>query len=243
MTRSRQPFLSVVICAWLLAGCLPQESIPLDVPDGWVNEGVLWWRATADTNGVFPNLETLLSMGAATVDQMEVLSSPGEFSERAARRRLITHVKQSLIPMFRNQPEVVDSLFERYVVPKMANARIYGDVRPVVKEFKLEGYRTIARHFREPYSMTKMGVDIPVPIPDSLRDKGIVGRVFMQVFISEDGDPIAIKKLRSVHPVLDRIAVRAMTRMKWQPAYLLKKGKSRPIPSWARFDVNFSSVL
>lgn len=243
MTRLRQLLFFVVICAWLFVGCLSEESIPLGVPEGWVNEGVLWWRATADTNGVFPDLETLLSMGAATTDQMQPLTLRGEISDRAARRLLITHVKESLIPLFRNQPEVVDSLFERYVVPKMAKARVYGDVQAVIKQYKLEGYRTIARHFREPYKMTEMGVDIPVPIPDSLRGKGIVGRVFMQVYISEDGDPLAIKKIRGVHPVLDRIAVRAMIQMKWQPAYLLKKNKARPIPSWARFDVNFSSLL
>jgi hypothetical protein len=243
MSRLRHPVFSVVICAWLFVGCLPEESIPLHVPEGWVNEGVLWWRASADTNGVFPDLETLLSMGAATTDQMQPLTLRGEFSDRAARRLLITHVKESLIPLFRNQPEVVDSLFERYVVPKMAKARIRDDVRPVIKKFKLEGYRTIARHFREPYSMTKIGIDIPVPIPDSLRGKDIAGGVFMQVYISEDGDPLAIKKIRGVHPVLDRIAIRAMIQMKWQPAYLLKKNKARPIASWARFDVNFSNLL
>jgi len=243
MTRFGHTLISFLFCAWLFVGCLAEESIPLDVPDGWVNEGVLWWRATIDTSGVFPDLETLLSMGAATPDQMRPAASIGGISDRAARRMVITLVKESLIPLFRNHPEVVDSLFEKYVVPKMAGAPIHGDVKPVIKKYKLEGYRAIARHFREPYKMTEMGVDIPVPIPDSLRGKDIVGRVFLQVYISEDGDPLAMKKIRGVHPVLDRIAVRAMIQMKWQPAYLLKKNKARPIPSWARFDVNFSSLL
>lgn len=182
-------------------------------------------------------------MGVATASGLKPFGQRSGESDREARRRLVTYVKESLIPLFRNQPDVVDSLFERFVVPKMANARIEGDVRPVIKTFKLEGYRTITRFFREPYSLTKMGLDIPVPIPDSLRDKSIVGRVFMQVYISDEGDPVAIKKLNGVHPVLDRIAVRAMTQMKWQPAYLLKGRKANPIASWARFTVDFASVL
>ncbi|MCZ6757773.1 MAG: energy transducer TonB [Bacteroidetes bacterium] len=230
-------------CAILFWGCASDESIPLDIPVGWENEGVLWWRTASDTTGVFRDLETLVSMGIAIPSGLEPFGLRSGETERIARRRLVTHVKDSLIPLFRNEPDVVDSLFERFVVPKMANARIEGDVRPVIKTFKLEGYRTIARFFREPFSLTKMGLDIPVPIPDSLRDKSIVGRVFMQVYISDEGDPMAIKKLIGVHPVLDRIAIRAMTQMKWQPAYLLKGGKSRPIASWARFKVDFASVL
>ena len=241
-----RPTFSLVLaacCAGLFWGCVAQESIPLDIPDGWENDGVFWWRSASDTTGVFRNLETLKAMGVATAPGLEPFGQRTGESDRAARRRLVTYVKDSLIPLFRNQPDVVDSLFERFVVPKMANARIEGDVRPVIKTFKLEGYRTIARFFREPYSLTKMGRDIPVPIPDSLRDKSIVGRVFLQVYISDEGDPVAIKKLNGVHPVLDRIALRAMTQMKWQPAYLLKGGKARPIASWARFKIDFASVL
>jgi hypothetical protein len=182
-----------------------------------------------------------MSMGIASSGNGMAMA--GSVSEQQARRRLITHVKDSLIPLFRNEPDIVDSLFERFVVPKMADVNIQGDVSPVIKQYKLEGYRTIARHFREPYSLTKMGVDIPVPIPDSLREKSIVGRVFMQIYISADGDPLAIRQLRGVHPVLDRIAVRAMTQMKWQPAYVLRGGRAVAIPSWARFNVDFASVL
>ena len=231
------------LCTVGLAGCLTEESIPLDVPEGWENEGAFWWRTHVDTAGVFRNLETLLSMGIQPPSGTYPVPGQTTNTDRLARRQIITHVKESLIPLFRNHPLVVDSLFERYVVPKMAGVRINGDVRPVIKQYKLEGYRTIARHFREPYSMTKMGIDIPVPIPDSLREKSIVGRVFMQVYISADGEPLAIKTLQGVHPVLDRIAVRAMTQMKWQPAYLLIKNKARAIASWARFNVDFTSVL
>ncbi len=243
MTRLTSSLLLVLFYSILLAGCFSEESISLEIPDGWENDGVYWWRTGSDTTDVFRNLETLSSMGIEIGSGLEPFSQRSRESDRAARRRLVTHVKDSLIPLFRNQPDVVDSLFERFVVPKMSNARIEGDVRPVIKTFKLEGYRTIARFFREPYSLTKMGRDIPVPIPDSLRDKSIVGRVFMQVYISDEGDPLAIKKLNGVHPVLDRIAVRAMTQMKWQPAYVLKGGKAIPIESWARFKVDFASIL
>ncbi len=241
MLRTTYVLLTAGLLVTLMAACALEEPIPLTVPNGWENEGDYWWRTDSDTTGVFRDLETLLSMGVSNPGELAPVA--GGPSDQLARLRLVTHVKDSLIPLFRNQPDVVDSLFERYVVPKMADANIHGDVRPVIKEFKLEGYRTVARHFREPYSLTKMGLDIPVPIPDSLRDKSIVGRVFMQVYISDEGDPLAIRQLRGVHPVLDRIAVRAMTQMKWQPAYLLRGGKARTIASWARFTIDFASVL
>ncbi len=233
--------VSVIALAALFSGCRQGEPIPLGVPETWTEDGLRWWRLEADTSGVFRNLETLTAMGIAEPPSTDPMFGFGGTDREWARRQLIVHVKNSLIPLFRNRPQVVDSLFERFVVPKMASARLEGDVRSVIMTFKREGYRIIARHFREPYTLTKLGLDIPVPIPDSLREQSIVGQVFMQVYISDSGEPLAIEKLHGVHPVLDRIAIRATTEMRWQPAYLLKGGKSRPLPSWARFKVNFST--
>ena len=250
MNRFSGIFAKVILPAVLFSGCRPEKSIPLEVPENWTEDGPRWWRLDTDTSGVFRNLETLSAMGIAVSPTSDPMFGPGRTNRdligRAnrdlPRRRLVAHVKNSLIPLFRNRPQVVDSLFERFVVPEMASARLEGDVRPVIMTFKRDGYRIISRHFREPYTLTRLGIDIPLRIPDSLREQSIVGHVFMQVYISEDGDPVAIEKLEGVHPVLDRIAMRATTKMRWQPAYLLKGGSSRPLPSWARFKVNFSTA-
>ncbi|MDQ6960374.1 MAG: energy transducer TonB, partial [Mariprofundaceae bacterium] len=77
--------------------------------------------------------------------------------------------------------------------------------------------------------------------PDSLRNTNVSGVVFLQIHISAEGEPVAIEKLNGVHPVLDRIAMRAMTKMRWQPAYVVKGSKSPPVASWARYRVRFAS--
>ena len=234
-------FCATALLVLSCGGCRVEENIPLDVPDGWESDGGRWWIAGEDTSAAFRDLETLSDMGIVDARVDETRLGSGDAIEEAARKQLATYVKESLIQLFRNHPEVVDSLFDRHVAPRMAGARIHGDVRPVVNEFKKEGYRTISRHFRQPFSITKLGVDVPLLFPDSLRTQEISGEVFLQIYISEDGKPLAIRRLRGVHPVLDRIAMRAMTEMRWQPAYVVQGLKSPAIRSWARYTVRFAS--
>ncbi|MDX1739727.1 MAG: energy transducer TonB, partial [Rhodothermales bacterium] len=68
---------------------------------------------------------------------------------------------------------------------------------------------------------------------------GVTGDVDLQVYINDEGEPAAIEKLQGVHPVLDDIAMVATANVRWQPAYLLRVGKSYPIPSWVRYSVKF----
>ncbi len=230
-----------MVLATTLTACKMESTIPLGVPEGWTTEGAKWWRTDADTSGMFRNLETLVDMGIRESGAAGPGIQVGARQTRAAKRRLVNLVKASLLPLYRNQPEIVDSLFEKLVVPKMASARLTGDVRPVVKTFKMEGYRTLSRRFREPYTKTRLGKDVPVPMPDSLRGRSW-GKVFLQVFVSREGDPITVTLLDGVHPVLDRIAMRAATELLWQPAHVLKVGTSRPIDAWYRFKINFGGT-
>jgi hypothetical protein len=133
----------------------------------------------------------------------------------------------------------VDSLFERFVAPRIVTTDLDGDVQPLVKEQQRRAYQILARHFRYPRTLTKLGEDIPVPVPDSLQERDISGAVFIQIALNKEGVPVALTKLEGVHPVLDRIAMRAMTQMRWQPAYVLRGGGSVPIPSWTRMKVRF----
>jgi hypothetical protein len=233
--------VSALLVIILVSGCREPENIPLDIPAEWQADGNRWWHAGTDTTIAFRNLETLHSMGIEGSEPAGYEIGTGDFVDAAARQRLVLYVKEGLIQLFRNQPEIVDSLFELHVVPKMANAELRGDARPVINAFKKEGYRILARHFRQPYSLTKLGVDVPLQFPDSLRFKDIQGEVFLQVYISDKGEPVAIEQIRGIHPTLDRIAIRAMTEMRWQPAYVVKGLKSPAIPSWARYSVRFAS--
>jgi len=231
----------------LLAGCADDKApIPTDFPTGWEGTAERWWRTDVDTTGTFRNLETLADMGIPgsnllAVETTGIVEADGEL----ARITLIQLVKQSLIELIRHRPETVDSLFNKFVIPKIGNVDAERDIAsgtdltPLVKNYQKLGYQILARHFRRPVTVLKLVEDIPVPVPDSLRGSGRGGTVMMQVAINKEGIPTAIEKLESAHPVLDAIAMRATTQMRWQPAYLLTGGRSVPVASWARFKVRF----
>jgi TonB family protein len=232
---------SLTLLTLLLVGCgADGEQIELDPPEGWTSADVRWWRSDLDTTGIFRNLETLQSMEVAGNDVVYAASNATAVQNEVARQRLARAVKQTLLPLYRTEPQVVDSLFENYVTPKILEAKLSSDLGTEVDRFKKQGYRTITRLYREPRTILHLGPDIPVPYPDSLRAKRIGGQVRVQASVNEEGEPMAIEIIEGVHPVLDAIALRVTTEMRWQPAYLLRGGKARPLPSWTRFKVHFT---
>ncbi len=239
-TQSNRPI--VVVLAILITVSLACSSEPTRVagpPSGWEADGEVWWRVGADTSGAFRDLETLQSMRVKDAELTYAANMSLSRQRPMAVRQLSRAVKISLLPIIRNEPEVVDSLFERHVVPRIRDADFNRDPEKLVDKYKKEGYRILARHFREPRTIVNLGTDVPVVYPDSLRESGIGGRVVIQVRLNSDGEPVALKLLEPVHPVLDEIAMDATTKIRWQPAYLLIVGKSDPVPSWVRFTVNF----
>jgi len=227
------PVLALAAGAALLAGCA-SNGAPPGPPDGWVSDGSKWWIPGTDTSAAFRKLETLASMG---VEGSDVIYAGGGAARETFQQQLERAVKQSLIQIIRNEPEVVDSLLERVVIPKVRATG--GDPEDLVDRYQLEGYRAISRHFREPRQTVKVGTDIPIVYPDSLRKSGVSGAVAMQLRLDEEGVPQAIWTYESVHPVLDALAMDATSQARWQPAYLLRGGKSDPIPSWVRYRINF----
>ena len=237
-----RPFPSTLVLLLLsaLAGCVSQPEPDLELDENWeTDQADRWWVAGTDTSRAFRALETLEEMGVHLDPIVYNATTPLAQQGRVGEERLIRYVKQSLIPLFRNQPDVVDSLFTLLVEPKIRKSGASGDPAATVARFKREGYRTIYRYFHEPRPVLQLGLDIPVVIPDSLVALSAGQRVQFQVHVSASGDPEAIERLTSLHPLLDRIALVATTRMKWQPAYLLKGQKSRPLPAWVRFTVRF----
>lgn len=219
--------------------CRPESHVPSGPPEGWVTDGDRWWRSGIDTTAAFRDLETLQSMQVKGADLTYSANLALARDRNTATRQLSRAVKVSLLPVLRNEPEVVDSLFERHVVPRIEEANFNRNPDDLVEQYKKEGYRILARHFREPRATKRLGTDVPITYPDSLREAGVTGRVKMQVRVDTAGAPVAVELLQSVHPVLDSIAMRAVTEARWQPAYLLRVGKSDPIPSWVRLDLNF----
>ena len=238
----RKAFIALILPMLLLSGCQPTEDVPLSIPKGWDGNSMLWWQIGADTTGAYRNLETMEEMGVPGSHLLSAsLDGRSSRDSDLAQRKFNQYVKESLIELFRNEPDVVDSLFDKFVVPKMEGINLEGDVQPLIKKHQREAYRVLARHFRSPRTLTKLGQDIPVIVPDSLKEQQISGKVFIQLALNKEGVPIALEKIEGVHPTLDRIAMQALTQMSWQPAYLLTGGKSNAIPSWVRMKVRFGS--
>ena len=234
--------LLVLLIPILLSGCLAEQGLDLELPSGWETSSQgRWWVSGVDTLEAFRDLETLQGMGIHMEEVIYDATRPLSEQNTVGEDRMIRYVKQSLLPLFRNQPEVVDSLFDSLVSPKIKKAGTSQDAAGDVARFKREGYRTIYRHFHEPRTILKLGEDISVTIPDSLKMTAAGRAVSFQVYISEEGTPIAIELLSGVQPTLDLIGLHTTMAMRWQPAYLLRGRKSIPIRAWVRFRIRFPS--
>jgi len=229
-----------LVTTLLVGGCASGETIETGPPGGWEGGATQWWRAGLDTTGIYRDLETLDDM---SVMPNVVYASEPIATQGISRQQFELAVRRSLIPLFRNQPEIVDSLFVLQVRPKLEGAPKSGDFSRELEEYKRLGYQLIRKHFQEPYTTMQLGKDVPVPYPDSLREQQVEGGVRIQVYLDEEGAPLSVALLESVHPLLDDIALRATTQMHWRPAYLRSKhGQWRGIPSWTRIRVVFKAT-
>lgn len=231
--------LIVLLGTVTFTACESASPEELGPPAGWEGTATRWWPSGADTAGMFRDLETLEAM-RVDLNPVTYASAPSlAMQGDVARSQLEQAVKVSLIRLYRNQPAVVDSLFERFVAPKIEEASLVGDFDSMREHFKREGYRIINNNFQEPRAALQLGKDVLITFPDSLRERQIGGTVRTQVYVDEKGEPRAIELLEGVHPVLDALAMRATTQMRWRPAYLLRNRNWKPVPSWVRFNVNF----
>ncbi|MDZ4700317.1 MAG: energy transducer TonB [Rhodothermales bacterium] len=233
--------LVVLIALFLYAGCTTDSGIEYGPPAGWEGVGERWWLAGQDTSGFYPRMETLDDM--ALTDEDVVFLAPGEMAalRRNDRSQFERAVKRSLIRLFRNEPVIVDSLFEAEIKPMLPGVTFTNDPVQDVETFKRRAYKHLARFFREPRARLELGTDVPVVYPDSLREQGIGGAVVLQVRLDAEGTPFSVELIEGVHPVLDQIAMEATTRMRWLPAYLMVKKDWQPVPAWARFRISFSN--
>ncbi|GAB5517820.1 MAG: hypothetical protein RhofKO_00710 [Rhodothermales bacterium] len=226
----------------LLSACQSAGPPDLGAPTGWdaSADGMRWWQAGIDTTGLFRDLATLGTMNVRGDDKVYVAGRNVSAQQEVMQIRLERALKQQLIRIYRNQPEIVDSLFNAYVAPDLSVAKYERNEDAELKRLKKQGYSAIRSHFREPITAKALGTDIPITYPDSLRAAGIGGSVHIQAYVDAEGKPQVLELIEPVHPVLDAIALQAMTQMEWGPAYINRSFGWKPIPSWARFRVTFA---
>ena len=179
-------------------------------------------------------------MGSA--DNELIYTGIGGYNSADVRARFKKAVKNSLIRMYRSKPEVVDSLFEAYLAPGIDDVTFTSDPGGDVETYKKASVKKLRRHFREPLTRLKLGTDVPVVYPDSLREQKITGQVKLQVYLNAEGEPQSVELIEGIHPMLDQAAMDATTRMRWRSAFVEDDGEWKAIPSWARFRINFSTT-
>ena len=220
--------LSLVV---LLAAC---EDEPDDQPPAdWETDGDRWWHTEVDTSEVYRDVETLEVM---LVDYEE---PPAHTEGSPLTPDQFAHgLRTELKPMYRHNPDVVDSLFAEHVMQDLEDEDEFAEHE--IDEQRVDAYEELREHFREPEVRTELGSDVHISYPDTLEGNP-EGRVAMQVYLDEEGVPRALRLNESLEPTLDRIAMRAATQMRWEPAYINRDGEWEPIPSWTEFNVNFQA--
>lgn len=230
-------FLAYAVIAYLpvAAGCSTERSEAPGPPDGWRADKTLWWTSGTDTAGVL-----------ASAREVSELEMPGDSTffaarpdDRMLRSQILARVREDLMPLIRTNPHIVDSLYGAEVAPGLIPKDVLLDgSREEVERLKRKAYKQLHRHYREPVPVSKVGDDVQISYPDSLRNRK--GAVVTQVYLDAAGKPRAVLLLESVHPVLDTIALKATTEMLWNPAYVYRGGEWVPIPAWVRRRIIFS---
>lgn len=210
-----------VLLVLVAGGCGGGGAADLGPPDGWSTDGLeRWWQDGVDTTVAFRDLESF--------EAMALSERPDGLRDEGPVHR---NIQRQLRPLYRNHPEVVDSLFTEIAVPLIDESDEDTDRDRLVQQINRELGGAFVYPRPDPES------EVEIVYPDSLRAAGVSGGVKMQVYLDETGAPLAIKTIESVHPTLDAIALRATTEKRWRPATL----DGEPIPSWVRSTISFNA--
>jgi TonB family protein len=236
MTATRWAALATVgLLFAFLVGCSGSTD-PSAAPSGWNRTDTRLWKQGVDTSQVFRDMENLNTMGVGEPVALE----PGGLSQEQFNQA----IKESLMELFRANPDVVDSLFQAHATSKLENADLSGDavqengqLKPeLLNKFKKQAYEAINENYREP-SLTE-GIS-GITYPDSLRTRENSGQVMLQVHIDTTGAVNAVEVVEGTHPILNAIAMKAATQTNWNPAYVKEGEQWVGREAWGRSPINF----
>ena len=207
----------LVSFGFLTAACGGQAD--LGPPAGWaVDDAGKWWRMDTDTTGAFRDLETLESMGVRVFEGVDLGSS----------------VQNRMLEFYRTNPEIVDSVFVEHGLPVVERGDpTIADRTDLRERLVTDAYREMVRYYRD--ARQDPNVQIEKVYPDSLRERGVIGQVEVQIRVNAEGEPVAIEKLSGVEPTLDALAMQAVTKMRWVHAGFMGEA----VPSWTRVTITY----
>lgn len=227
-SRTSMRIIPALLALFVFSGCAQDRGVTLN--ENWQQDGARFFVSGVDTSNLFRNLETLEDMG---------LALPAR-NDRDARNWIDRNLRRELVVLYRHAPEVVDSLYRARVTTLVEQAPTpAGGLSDVVSELKRPAERTLLQAFRQPSPMKKLGIDIQVPFPDSLKARLTEADIRTQVAIDAEGRPLAVRILEPVHPVLETIAVNAIAQQQWNPAYVLRGRAFEALPVFVRYNVLF----
>lgn len=218
-----------------LAGCSGGGGSPTAPPSGWKATDTRMWKEGVDTSEVFQDMENLAEMGV--VKEELALSSGG-----ITPTQFKNAIKRSLEKLYRYNPAIVDTLFERHAASKLEGADLSnpvkdGKLKPeLLNKYKKTALKTIRNYYQRPE--LKKGIS-NITYPDSLRQQNVTGTVTLQMHVDTSGAVDAVEVIESVHPTLDAIAMKAATRTVWEPGYEKVDREWKKRPSWGRSPITF----
>jgi TonB family protein len=220
----------------VLAGCGGGGGDPTAPPSGWNASDDRIWKEGVDTSEVFQDMGSLSEMGV--IEEGFTLNS-GNITQEQFK----SAIKQSLVKLYRTNPTLVDTLFEQHAAPKLEDADLSGSavkdgkLKPeLLNEYKNKAFKAIKDNYKSPTLQEPVE---NISYPDSLRQNDVTGTVELQMHVDSTGAVNAIEVVQKVHPTLDKIAVVAATRTKWESAYEMVDREWQPRPGWGRSPVPF----
>ncbi len=214
----RSVLLPFVLCL-LLSACAGEPD--LGPPEGWTGEGAdRWWMEGTDTATAFRDLETLEAMGVTVYEDVDLGAS----------------VQNRMIELYRTNPALVDSLFAVHGLPVVREGAADAGDRTARREQMVTAINhELARYYRQPLVKTQA----QTVYPDSLREAGVGGQVVLQVYVDDQGAPLAVEKVEGAHPTLDALTMQMATQTRWTRPWVITDGQERYVPGWTRLKLTY----
>ena len=193
----------------------------LGPPDGWQADGDRWWAPGADTSAAFRDLSSLEAMG--------IERPSNEFAG---------WVQEQLLPIYRSNPEVADSVYTAGFVPELEPPASAADYQTAAASVA----NGVKRDFYQRFNGSRKVPGPGLVVPDSLA--GVSGEVVLQVYVAPDKQPLAVELIEGTGTALDQMAMREAATSEYTDGWVRPtRGQSAGvnIPTWVRVTQRFGA--